>query len=219
MASEVRSNEICRRRLTAAPYLGLLVDWGGVLTSDVFASFRAFCELEGLEADAIASAFRDDPSCRDLLIAFETGTVPEEEFEAQFAPALGVAAPGLIDRLFAGSAPDEEMIEVVRRARSAGVRTGLVSNSWGTRRYPRELLGELFDGVVISAEVGIRKPSPEIYALGAESIGVEPAACVFVDDLPFNLSPAAELGMATVHHRDADHTILELERLLGVELR
>ncbi|HUA46109.1 MAG TPA: HAD family phosphatase [Solirubrobacteraceae bacterium] len=215
----MRSNEICRRRLTAAPYLGLLVDWGGVLTSDVFASFRAFCELEGLEADAIASAFRDDPSCRDLLIAFETGTVPEEEFEAQFAPALGVAAPGLIDRLFAGSAPDEEMIEVVRRARSAGVRTGLVSNSWGTRRYPRELLGELFDGVVISAEVGIRKPSPEIYALGAESIGVEPAACVFVDDLPFNLSPAAELGMATVHHRDADHTILELERLLGVELR
>ncbi len=200
-------------------YRGLLVDWGGVLTSDVFESFRAFCELEGLAPDAIASAFRNDADCRNLLIAFETGELPEEEFEVQFAPVLGVAAPGLIDRLFAGSAPDEEMIEAVRRARSAGIKAGLVSNSWGTRRYPRDLLGELFDSVVISAEVGIRKPSPEIYALGAERIGLEPRACVFVDDLPFNLVPAAELGMATVRHQRTEETVPELERLLGVELR
>ena len=199
-------------------YQGLLVDWGGVLTSDVFASFQSFCELEGLEPDAIASAFRNDASCRELLIAFETGALPEEEFETQFAPRLGVAAPSLIDRLFAGSTPDERMLEAVRRIRAAGIRTGLVSNSWGTRRYPRELLGELFDGVVISGEVGIRKPSPEIYALGATSIGLEPRACVFVDDLPFNLAPAAELGMATVHHRGADETLAELERLLRVDL-
>lgn len=200
-------------------YRGLLVDWGGVLTSDVFESFRAFCELEGLAPDAIASAFRNDVDCRNLLIAFETGTLPEEEFEVRFAPFLGVAAPGLIDRLFAGSAPDEEMIEAVRRARSAGIRTGLVSNSWGTRRYPRDLLDELFDGVVISTDIGIRKPSPEIYALGAERIGLEPRACVFVDDLPFNLVPAAELGMATVHHQRTEETVPELERLLGVDLR
>lgn len=200
-------------------YRGLLLDWGGVLTSDVFASFQAFCKLEGLEPDAIASAFRNDASCRDLLIAFETGALPEEEFEAQFAPLLGVAAPRLIDRLFAGSTPDERMLEAVRRVRTGGIRTGLVSNSWGTRRYPRELLEELFDGVVISGEVGIRKPSPEIYALGAESIGLEPRACVFVDDLPFNLAPAAELGMATVHHRAAEETLAELERLLDVSLR
>ncbi len=200
-------------------YRGLLVDWGGVLTSDVFESFRAFCELEGLAPDAIASAFRNDVDCRDLLIAFETGTLPEAEFEVRFAPFLGVAAPGLIDRLFAGSAPDAEMIEAVRRAHSAGIKTGLVSNSWGTRRYPRDLLDELFDGVVISADVGVRKPSPEIYAVGAERIGLEPRACVFVDDLSLNLVPAAELGMATVHHQQAEETVPELERLLGVELR
>jgi putative hydrolase of the HAD superfamily len=200
-------------------YQGLLVDWGGVLTSDVFDSFRSFCELEGLEPDAIATAFRDDATCREMLIAFETGTLSEEEFETQFAPFLGVDAANLIDRLFAGSGPDEEMIEGVRRARAAGIRTGLISNSWGTRRYPRELFGELFDGVVISAEVGIRKPSPEIYVLGAQSIGVAPEACVFVDDLPFNLSPAAELGMATVHHRVTEETLAELERLLGERLR
>jgi putative hydrolase of the HAD superfamily len=200
-------------------YRGLLIDWGGVLTSDLFASFRAFCELEGLEPDAVGQIFRRDAACRDLLIAFETGALAEEDFELQFAPYLGVDAAGLIDRLFAGSGLDTEMIEAVRRARAAGVRTGLVSNSWGVRRYPRDLLAELFDGVVISGEVGIRKPSPEIYRLGAESIGLAAEACVFVDDLPFNLDPAAELGMATVHHRRAEETLDELERLLGVSLR
>ncbi|HET6865522.1 MAG TPA: HAD family phosphatase [Solirubrobacteraceae bacterium] len=200
-------------------YRGLLIDWGGVLTSDLFASFRAFCELEGLEPDAVGDIFRRDAACRDLLIAFETGALPEEDFERQFAPYLGVEASGLIDRLFAGSGPDAEMIEAVRRARAAGVRTGLVSNSWGTRRYPRDILAELFDGVVISGEVGIRKPSLEIYRLGAESIALAPEACVFVDDLPFNLAPAAELGMAIVHHRRAEETLGELERLLGVSLR
>jgi epoxide hydrolase-like predicted phosphatase len=200
-------------------YVGLLIDWGGVLTTDLFASFRSFCELEGLEPDAVGQIFRHDAACRDLLIAFETGGLPEEDFELQFAPYLGVEAVGLIDRLFAGSGPDAEMIEAVRRARAGGVRTGLVSNSWGTRRYPRDILAALFDGVVISGEVGIRKPAPEIYALGAQSIGLAPEACVFVDDLPFNLEPAAELGMATVHHRTAGETVPELESLLGVALR
>jgi epoxide hydrolase-like predicted phosphatase len=200
-------------------YKGLLIDWGGVLTSNLFDSFRAFCELEGIEADMIGQVFRRDPACRELLIALETGRLEEEAFELQFAAMLGVSAPQLIDRLFAGSSPEEPMLEAVRKARHAGIRTGLISNSWGTRRYDRSQLSELFDGVVISGEVGIRKPSQEIYRLGAESIGLEPAACVFVDDLPFNLSPAAELGMATVHHRAADETIPELERLLGVSLR
>jgi len=200
-------------------YAGLLIDWGGVLTTDLFASFRAFCELEGLEPDAVRQIFREDATCREMLIAFETGALPEEEFETQFAPHLGVDSSGLIDRLFAGSVPDKQMLDAVRRARGGGIRTGLVSNSWGTRRYPREEFGELFDGVVISGEVGIRKPAPEIYRLGAERIGLEPSACVFVDDLPFNLTPAAELGMATVHHQRADETIGELEHLLGVGLR
>jgi epoxide hydrolase-like predicted phosphatase len=200
-------------------YSGLLVDWGGVLTTDVFASFQAFCELEGLDSDTVGRRFREDRACRELLIGLETGAVAEEDFEPRFAGLLGVSAPGLIDRLFAGSGPDERMLEAVRQVRERGIRTGLVSNSWGTRRYPRDVLDELFDGVVISGEIGIRKPAPEIYALGARSIDLAPHRCVFVDDLPFNLAPAAELGMATVHHRSTEETLSELERLLGVNLR
>ncbi|HWF50134.1 MAG TPA: HAD-IA family hydrolase [Solirubrobacteraceae bacterium] len=198
---------------------GLLVDYGGVLTTDLFASFRSFCELEGLDPDTVGRRFRADRDCRELLIGLETGQLEELDFEHGLAAALGVEKAQLIDRLFAGSTPDFAMLAAVRAARAAGVRTGMVSNSWGTRRYDRAMLGELFDGVVISGEVGVRKPAPEIYALGAQAIGLAPSACVFVDDLPFNLAPAAELGMATVHHRDAGETVQELERLLGVPLR
>ena len=200
-------------------YPGLLVDWGGVLTSDVFASFGAFCELEGLERDATNRVFRNDAECRELILGLETGTVAQEEFEPRVASLLGVEASGLIDRLFAGARPDEDMVEAVRRARVGGIRTGLVSNSWGTTRYPRDLLAEVFDAVVISGEVGLRKPAREIYVLGAERIGMAPNDCVFVDDLRVNLAPAESLGMATVHHRAADETIAQLERLLGVSLR
>jgi putative hydrolase of the HAD superfamily len=200
-------------------YRGLLVDWGGVMTTDVFVAFRSFCELEGLEPDTLRQRFREDPGSRDLLIALETGQIDEDEFEPRFAEILGVEPTGLIERVFAGAGPDEEMLSAVERARARGILTGLISNSWGTRRYDRELLARLFDGVVISGEVGIRKPSREIYTMGAEQLGLAPGQCVFVDDLPFNLKPAAELGMATVRHRSSADTIAELESLLGVELR
>ena len=111
------------------------------------------------------------------------------------------------------------MQAAVRRARAAGIRTGLISNSWGTRRYDRALLRELFDGVVISGEVGMRKPRPEIYELGARADRAG-AGRLRVRRRPA-LQPRArarELGMATVHHVDAEQTIGELERLLAVEL-
>jgi epoxide hydrolase-like predicted phosphatase len=199
---------------------GLLVDWGGVLTTDLFASFASFAAAEGLDSDQVRGLFRNDRDARRLLIDFETGRIEEDEFEPRLARVLGVAEhAGLIDRMFAGSQADPVMLAAVRAAHDAGVRTGLVSNSWGTRRYPRDLLGELFDGVVISGEEGVRKPDPRMYELGAERIGLPAAACVYVDDLPFNLEPAAALGMATVHHVDAATTVAELERLLGRELR
>jgi putative hydrolase of the HAD superfamily len=197
---------------------GLLVDWGGVLTTDLFASFASFCEAEGLEAAKVRDLFRHDEAARDLLIDFECGRVDEPEFERRFAPMLGVGDEGLVDRMFAGTAPDARMLGAVKAARDGGVRTGLISNSWGVDRYPKELMDELFDGLVISGLVGIRKPAPEIYAMGADAVGLTPEECVFVDDLSFNLKPAKELGMATVLHTDAEQTIAELEELLGLEL-
>jgi len=200
-------------------YTGLLIDWGGVLTTSLFNSFAAFCEIEGLDPKTLADSFRHNPDARELLIGLETGAIDEDEFEPALAAIIGVPAPGLIDRMFAGAGPDKVMLTAVLAARRHGLKTGLISNSWGTRRYDREQLAQLFDGVVISGEVGMRKPAPQMYTLGAERIGLAPERCVYVDDLEFNLAPARELGMATVHHVDADHTVSELERLFGVRLR
>jgi hypothetical protein len=127
-------------------YTGLLVDYGGVLTTSLFDSFASFCELEGLAPQELAQKFRKDPEARSLLIALETGEIEEEDFEPQLAAILGVQAPSLIDRLFAGSGPEKVMLAAVLGARNNGIRTGLISNSWGTRRYDREQLERLFDG-------------------------------------------------------------------------
>ena len=197
---------------------GLLIDWGGVLTTNLFASFHAYCVQAEIDPKTLMGRFRTDPAARELLIALETGAIDEVEFEQKFAALLGVDSDGLIDGLFAGVEPDAAMVEAVRRAHAAGIRTALVSNSWGVHRYPHEIFSELFDGVVISGEERIRKPARRMYELGAERAGVAPAECVFVDDLPFNLTPAEELGMATILHTDAASTIPELERLLGVVL-
>ncbi len=197
---------------------GLLIDWGGVLTTNLFVSFHAYCLEAGIDPQALAGRFRRDPEARELLIALETGALREPDFEIKFAALLEVEPDGLVDGLFAGVEPDAAMVQAVRRAHAAGIRTALVSNSWGVHRYPHDMFSELFDGVVISGEEGIRKPAVRMYELGAERAGVAAEQCVFVDDLPFNLIPAEELGMATVHHASAETTIPELERLLGVAL-
>jgi len=196
----------------------LLIDWGGVLTTNLFASFNAYCLAAEIDPKLLLGRFRTDPEARKLLVALETGALDEATFEKRFAELLEVEPDGLIDGMFAGVEPDAEMVEAVRLARLAGVRTALVSNSWGVHRYPHDMFDELFDGVVISAEEGIRKPARKMYELGAERAGAEPADCVYVDDLPFNLTPAEEMGMATIHHTSAETTIPELERLLGVRL-
>jgi epoxide hydrolase-like predicted phosphatase len=202
---------------------GLLVDFGGVLTTNVFDSFAAFCREEGLPEHHVRDAFRTSPEPRALLFDLELGRLDVPTFERRLAAAIGLAperAPGMARRLFARAAPDEAMLAAVAAARRAGVRTGLISNSWGDAiHYDRDRFPELFDGWVISHEVGLRKPDPEIYVLGAERIGLPPERCVFVDDLGGNLKPARALGMATVKHVDADTTIAQLEELLGVPLR
>jgi epoxide hydrolase-like predicted phosphatase len=199
---------------------GLLVDFGGVLTTNVFESFRAFCREEGLDADAFLDLVRHDQDTRTKLRELETGRLSEEDFGLHLGERLGVEhTEGLVERLFSRIAPDHEMVAAVRKARDAGVRTALVSNSMGSGRYDRDSFPELFDAVVISGEVGIHKPQPEIFRLAAERVELPPEECVFVDDLRENCEGAEAVGMTAVLHRGADSTLPELERLLGVRLR
>jgi epoxide hydrolase-like predicted phosphatase len=198
---------------------GLLVDFGGVLTTNVFDSFKAFCRAEGLPEDSVKNMFRERGAGLGLLRRLEKGEITAAEFAQQFAPLLGVSPNNLVARMFGGIRADEAMAEGVRRARKAGVKTGLISNSWGEGlAYEPALLEELFDAVVISGDVGMHKPEPEIFLLGAERIGVAPGDCVFVDDLRENCAGAEAVGMTAILHRGADGTLEQLEELLEVPL-
>jgi putative hydrolase of the HAD superfamily len=201
---------------------GLLVDYGGVLTSNVFESFRAFCEDEGLESDTILRLFRDNEEALEAVRGLETGMLTDDEFSRRFGTLVGLPPErqnGLVERMFGHLSEDELMLTALRRARAHGIRTGLISNSMGTARYDRAAFPELFDGFVISGEVGLHKPQPEIFRLGCERVGLAPEDCVFVDDLRENCAGAEAVGMTAVLHRGAETTLPRLEELLAVELR
>ncbi|MFN2594550.1 MAG: HAD family hydrolase [Actinomycetota bacterium] len=204
----------------------LIVDFGGVLTSPLQDGFMRFATESGIELqDLVRAALKAYSGQTDsLVIGLETGTVSEDEFGREFARRLqeetGVAvdAEGIVDRLFSGMRIEQTMLEGLKLARSAGLKTAMLSNSWSLNHYPREILDPLFDVVIISGEVGLRKPDPEIYALTTSKLGVAPDRCVFVDDHPGHLEAAQEAGMATVLHRSPAQTLAELSDLLGTAL-
>src|SRR5205085_12551773 len=110
-----------------------------------------FCEVEGLDPGFVRDRFRSDPTAQKLLVDLEEGKIDEDEFEPAFGALLGVAdSSRLIDRLFAGMQPDTDMLDAVAGFKRAGVRTGLISNSWGKERYDKAAFPELFHGTVIS---------------------------------------------------------------------
>ena len=208
------------------PYDALIVDYGGVLTTSIQDSMQVFASEEGIELQDLArvalSAYIEGDD--DLVVPFETGAMPEEEFSIQFVQRLAQETGKEIDperfvaRMFGGVRLEEGMLEAVLRTRRAGFKTALLSNSWGISGYPRERFAELFDVVVISAEVGMRKPQPEIFRLTVERLGVAVDRSIFVDDHPGHLKAALAEGMTTVLHRSPAETIPELEQLLDVPL-
>jgi putative hydrolase of the HAD superfamily len=204
-----------------------VIDFGGVLTTSLGDAFRAFCEREGADYEMVRTALKKaygDMDADSMVARFEKGLVEKDEFETHLAELLSHGAPeslqptDLIARMLADVRLDERMVAAVRAARASGIRTALLSNSWGLDYYPRDLLEELFEEIVISGEVAMRKPDPDVYLHTAERLGLRPEQCVFVDDHDDNIEAAAKIGMRTVHHRDTPETIEEMERVLGVSL-
>jgi epoxide hydrolase-like predicted phosphatase len=204
----------------------LLCDYGGVMTSPITASFTAFCSTEGIDPTSFKNVMSGAARVAGSPFALvETGAITEEQFDEAVANLLSdacgraIVAKGLKQRMFADVKPDEAMWAAVGAARAAGVRTGLLSNSWGGRDYPVDELRSIFDSIVISGKVGLRKPDPDIYLFAAKQAGVPADACVFVDDFSVNVEGAEAVGMTGVLHRDARKTIEQLEHLFGLALQ
>ncbi len=229
---------------TTTPPDVLVVDWGGVLTVPLAEAFGGWAQSEGVPMELYRDTLRewgfveaapergtDEVAGGSLggdlaagpVAALERGELPREEFERLLAGELvrrgvDVRADGLLDRMLGGlDAPEPRMHDLVRAARAAGMRTALLSNSWGNT-YDRTGWDEMFEVVVISGEVGMRKPEGRIFARTAELLGVDPSRCVMVDDLPSNVAGAEAVGMHAVLHRDVATTARALHELTGLEL-
>lgn len=203
-----------------------MFDWGGVMTVSVREFVGDWLHAEAIDRDAYGRITRDWLS-RDALpgnpvARLETGELTVAEFERLLAAELittsggKVEHNGLLRRMFGGATPDPVMVELVRKARAAGLHTALLSNSWG-EGYPADLLIELFETVVISGRIGLRKPDERIYRHTLDQIGVPAGRAVFFDDAPVNVEAAQAVGMHAFRHTTADATRAALATL-GVNL-
>ena len=206
------------------PVHAVVFDFGGVLTTPIGESIAAWITADGIRPESLSGALKEwlgrNAAPGSPIHRLETGELSGREFEALFAARLdthdgsAVDPSGVLKRLFAGMGPDEAMYALLADLRAAGVRTALLSNSWGNT-YPRDRIGALMDVVVISGEVGLRKPDPEIYRLTLERLGIDdPRATVFIDDAAPNVEGAEAVGMRGLLHTDAATTRTALAALI-----
>jgi putative hydrolase of the HAD superfamily len=200
--------------------LAVISDFGGVLTSPLQAAFLAVQDHLEVPVEAYGAAMAAAARGGDLpLFALERGEITEADFlrdlEVGLADVLGrpVSLHGFGERLMGALEPDVELFGYYRSLRDRGVRLALLTNNvreWEPLWRAKLPVDEVFEVVVDSAFVGMRKPEPGIYALTLERLGLPADACVFVDDLEVNVDAARALGMAGVVHRDAPSTIAAL---------
>ena len=205
-------------------------DFGGVFTTSPFEAFARYETERGIPVGTIRKINSTNHE-HNAWAQFEQSRVDIHGFDELFAAearALGHHIPGKdVLPLLAGDFRPE-VIEALRRVKAAALRTGCITNNMphnaaggtaaGRSLYAREIM-ELFDVVIESAKIGIRKPNPKIYEMMCEQLGVAPPACVFLDDLGGNLKPARAMGMTTIKVESGPQAIAELEAATGLKLQ
>ena len=202
------------------------------MTNPIIETVRAWIAADEIDYDSYHAVMKAwvtgayDAAGEDNPIhMLERGECSDAEFEHMLAAQIlrrdgrSVAAEGLLERMFAATVLSEPMLSLLRQVRGAGLKTALLSNSWGVGIYPADVLAELFDAVVISAEVGMRKPEERIFRHATGLLGLDPAECVFIDDIEANVQAAEALGMTGVLHTGAAATVARVAELLGLAQR
>src|ERR1700694_2438924 len=203
-------------------------DFGGVLTTSPFEAFARFERERGLPADIIRRTNAINHH-ENAWAQFERAELDIEAFDQLFAEeslALGAEVRGkdVLPLLSGDLRP--EMVEALRAVKSR-FKTGCITNNLpanaigsgaGRSMYVAEVMA-LFDHIIESAKIGLRKPDPRIYRMMTEALGVDPKACVYLDDLGVNLKPARDMGMTTIKVVNAPQAITELEAATGLSLR
>ncbi|MEU9005275.1 HAD-IA family hydrolase [Streptomyces sp. NPDC048551] len=200
---------------------GLVLDFGGVLTTPLLPAVLAFEQREGLARGACLKALYMDPEGIRLTHELERGTLTQTDWNEAAAPKLGVSPDNLMGRIFADLRPEQTLIDAAAAAVRAGIKVGILSNSVGLtpwNLYDGYELETLYHGVVISECHGMRKPDPEIFEVMLKLLDMAAEECVFVDDTEEYVRAAEKLGFSGVHALQPEQTVSRLEDLLGVPL-
>jgi len=201
-------------------------DFGGVLTTPLLEGFARFQEDTGVPAEAfgagLARAAASDG--RNPLFELEVAAISEGEFlatlERELTAGLGrpVELHGFAERYMGALDPNEALFAHYRALHARGIRFAMLTNNvreWEPLWRSKLPVDEIFETVVDSAFVGLRKPDPAIYAIVLERLALPAEECAFVDDIAVNVEAARALGFAVVHFRDTDQAIAELDALIG----
>jgi putative hydrolase of the HAD superfamily len=203
-------------------------DFGGVLTTPLTAPFQTFAARSGIAMDefrTVLAAFSARADGVQPLFELECGRITEAQFlgalEQTLLEELGreISCADLTETLWEGLAPNERMIELMAALRAEGYRMALVTNNvreWEARWRAMAPIDDIFELVIDSAQVGIRKPDPEIYELTVRRLGVPAVACLFVDDLEPNCAAARDAGMQAILYRDPEQAELDIRAALQV---
>jgi len=206
----------------------VISDFGGVLTTPLIQSFAAVQDETGVQFEALGNAMTriQAEDGRHPLFELETGRLSETDFLRKLGDAL---EPALGHRpqlhrfreiYFDALHPNEPMIDLMRRAKERGYRMGLLTNNvreWEPVWRTMLPVDEIFEVVVDSGFVGMRKPDREIYDLTLERMGgPSPPECLFIDDTDVNCDTARELGMSAVHYRDNNQAMTDIRNALGL---
>jgi putative hydrolase of the HAD superfamily len=204
----------------------VLSDFGGVLTTPLRGSLEGFAARAGLAVDelrtALAAVFARDGA--HPFFELECGRMTEARFLASLEQMLGqqlgreISCADFSEMLWAGLEPNEPMIELMAALRAEGYRMALVTNNvreWESRWRAMAPIDDIFELVVDSAYVSVRKPDPEIYDLTVRRLGVPAQACLFVDDLEPNCAGARDAGMRAIVYRDAEQATMDIRAALN----
>ena len=201
-------------------YKAIIWDFGGVITSSPFEAFNQFEEANGLPKDIIRTINSENPDT-NAWAKFESDNITIDVFNDLFlkeAKAKGFDIKGRdIIKLLKGSIR-KNMVSFLRELKSdfklGCITNNVKSSSEENNDNETKEAMSLFDHVIESSIVGIRKPNPEIYMMSCDALKVSPDQCIYLDDLGINLKPARELGMTTIKVIHPEDAIQEVRNLL-----
>jgi putative hydrolase of the HAD superfamily len=208
------------------PVRAVISDFGGVLTTPLLHSFAAFQDHSGIPMEALGRGLQSvaEEDGANPLYELEKGRMTEADFLSKLGAALErdlgrpVEMEGFSEMYFAKLQTNPEMIDYLRSLLGRGLRLAMLTNNvveWEPKWRAMLPVDEIFELVVDSAFVGMRKPEPEIYELTLERLGLTAPECVFIDDIDINCDAARELGMQAVHFVSSEQAIADIEAALG----